>query len=84
MKKQILYKAYSKTHKKWFWFDVMWGNASQFGSGYIGMLPMNVNKRTYIGQAFSTDNRVCIDPMNCSRIIKINTINKALKIKQFT
>lgn len=63
--KSIICKAYHIKEKKWYWFDVLWGNTAQQGGGYIGMLPIEVAQKKHIGGINGGDNRELIDPDNC-------------------
>jgi uncharacterized phage protein (TIGR01671 family) len=44
-----------------YWFDLMWGNTSQQGSGWIGMLPIGETRKYRV----MGDNRKQIDPDDC-------------------
>lgn len=59
--KSIICKAYHKKEKKWYWFDVLWGD----GKGNIRMLPDGeIRKRIGgIGGLGSHDNRIKVDPL---------------------
>ena len=46
---------------KMYWFDLMWGNTSQQGSGWIGMLPIGETRK----YRMMGDNRKQIDPDDC-------------------
>jgi uncharacterized phage protein (TIGR01671 family) len=46
---------------KMYWFDLMWGNTSQQGSGWIGMLPIGETRK----YRMMSDNRKQIDPYDC-------------------
>ena len=46
---------------KMYWFDLMWGNTSQNGSGWIGMLPIGETRK----YRMMSDNRKQIDPNDC-------------------
>jgi hypothetical protein len=66
MKKEIKFKAYHKPTKTWYWFDVMHGNKQSMGTGYIPMLPIGTEIKRHLTMG---DNRIPIDPAECSRII---------------
>lgn len=56
--KEIICKAYNKKEKKWYWFDVMWGDEH----GNMWMLPDGeVRKR--VGGIGSGDNRIRVNPL---------------------
>ena len=57
--KQIICKAYNKKEKKWYWFDVMWGDEH----GNIWMLPDGEIRKKRSGGINGTDNRIRVDPL---------------------
>lgn len=58
--RQIKYRAYHKTTREMFWFDVMNGNHGH-GNGYIGMAPFGEE----ITKARHRDNLRLVDPTDC-------------------
>lgn len=57
--KSIICKAYHKKEKKWYWFDVLWGDEH----GNIWMLPDGeIRKRS--GGLGKADNRIRVDPLD--------------------
>jgi len=63
MTRETKFRAWHKLLNEMFWFDVMWGNVYNAGSGYIGMLPIG-EQRKYTHFA-GTDNRIPLDPDDC-------------------
>ncbi len=57
------YRAWDKEQKKMWWFDLLWGNTTAHGGGWIGMVesPTEGKYRRSMG---CSDNRVQVDPMD--------------------
>jgi uncharacterized phage protein (TIGR01671 family) len=62
--RELKFKAYNRKTKNMWWFDLMWGNTSTHGSGWIGMLPIGETKE-HSGGINGSDNRVQVDPTDC-------------------
>jgi hypothetical protein len=73
MKQEIKFKAHHIPTGKDYWFDVMWGSVP-YGSGWIGMLPIEQKKRKEIKSFTQLDDRIPIDPHECEITPFINEI----------
>jgi len=68
--KEIICKAYNKKEKKWYWFDVMWGD--EYGN--IRMLP-NGEIRKHVGGIGGGDNRIKVDPLGWKVFVELSPYN---------
>ena len=59
--RELKFRAWHRESKTMYWFDMLCGNTSQHGSGWIGMLPVG-ETRKYSGMR---DNRTQVDPDDC-------------------
>jgi len=65
--KEIICKAYNKKEKKWYWFDVMWGDEH----GNMWMLP-DGELRKHVGGLGSADNRIRVDPLGWEIFVRLS------------
>ena len=59
--RELKFRAWDKEYKKMWWFDLMWGNTVEHGSGWIGMV--DSPKTEKYGEGILNDNRVQVDPI---------------------
>jgi len=60
--REIKFRAWSYEFNGMYWFDLMWGNPSYQGSGYLGVVPWG-EELQYNARG---DNRLLISPIECS------------------
>lgn len=65
MDREILFRAWHRELKKMFWFDLMWGQMNNRGSGWIGMIPIEQTQLKKINSFSDYDDRVPVDPDEC-------------------
>jgi len=63
--REIKFRAWNKETKKMWWFNVMWGNTWNPGSGWIGMVDSPDCQRIHGKGINSGDNRVQVDIQDC-------------------
>ncbi len=71
MKIELLFRAWHNELKEMFWFDVMNGQSSIHGGGYIPMVKIGEQ----LSKSHYRDNEILIDPFNCE-IMQFNAYDK--------
>ena len=70
--REIKFRAWNRHTKRMWWFNVVWGNTTMAGSGWIGM----VESPDIPKQKGWTDNRVQVDPDDCDIVQYIGLKDK--------
>lgn len=60
--RELIFRAWHREREEMYWFDLMWGQTSRSGSGWIGMLPIGEEIKYDV---FCPDNRILINPDEC-------------------
>lgn len=58
---EFIFRAFHKKNKKMYWFNLLWGNTTSWGGGYIGMVEIGKP----LSKAQYKDNIEMVDPENC-------------------
>lgn len=60
--RELKFRAWDKTYKEMFWWDLSWGESGNQGTGWIYGLPIGEERQI---KAFRGDNRKQHDPVDC-------------------